>query len=241
MTNFSGIGRQGLWSWLTPERAVLVVPVLAGLGLAMVFVSVGVTPLMLRVREQSEVVEQLTRKADFVPVLRQQLAGLKRDSVQREQQLDRLLDLVAGTSELQTFLAELNDLGRVHNVAITTTKPGDRERFQAPTPASARGQVAPPAAGGATPRRGGGDPLLNRSLEKRSAVLTVTGSFQQVLAFLQSLEQLEVFVVISEMNVQRQAQQGEDGVDRAEVEMELTLSAYGRQPKPLAQHEDDDN
>ena len=77
--------------------------------------------------------------------------------------------------------------------------------------------------------------LLNRSLEKRSAVLTVTGSFQQVLAFLQSLEQLEVFVVISEMNVQRQAQQGEDGVDRAEVEMELTLSAYGRRPKPLAQ------
>ena len=91
------------------------------------------------------------------------------------------------------------------------------------------------------PLDGGGDPLLNRSLEKRSAGLTVTGSFQQVLAFLQSLEQLEVFVVISEMNVQRQAQQGEDGVDRAEVEMELTLSAYGRQPKPLAQHEDDDN
>ena len=91
------------------------------------------------------------------------------------------------------------------------------------------------------PRRGGGDPLLNRSLEKRSAVLTVTGSFQQVLAFLQSLEQLEVFVVISEMNVQRQAQQSEDGVDRFEVEMELTLSAYGRQPQPLAQHEDDDN
>ena len=130
MTNFSGIGRQGIWSWLTPVRAVLVVPVFAGLGLAMVFVSVGVTPLTLRVREQSEVVEQLTRKADFVPVLRQQLAGLKRDSVQREQQLDRLLDLVAGTSELQTFLAELNDLGRVHNVAITTTKPGPLERFQ---------------------------------------------------------------------------------------------------------------
>jgi len=48
-------------------------------------------------------------------------------------------------------------------------------------------------------------------------------------------------VVISEMNVQRQAQQSEDGADRAEVEMELTLSAYGLQPKPLAELEDDDN
>ena len=27
MTNFSGIGRKGIWSWLTPERAVLVGPV----------------------------------------------------------------------------------------------------------------------------------------------------------------------------------------------------------------------
>ena len=213
MTNFSGISRQGLWSWLTPERAVLVIPVLAGLVLSMALLSVGITPLTMRVREQNKVVEELTTKADFVPVLRQQLAVLKRSQDEREQQLDRLLDLVAGTSELQTFLAELNDLGRVHNVAINTTKPGAVERFNA-TPASASG-----------------DPLLNRGLEKRSAVLTVTGPFEQVLAFLQSLERLEVFVVISEMNVRKQIQLIEDGIERVEVAMDITLSAYGRQPK----------
>ena len=213
MTNFSGISRQGLWSWLTPERAVLVMPVLAGLVLSMALLSVGITPLTMRVREQNKVVEELTTKADFVPVLRQQLAVLKRSQDEREQQLDRLLDLVAGTSELQTFLAELNDLGRVHNVAINTTKPGAVERFNA-TPASASG-----------------DPLLNRGLEKRSAVLTVTGPFEQVLAFLQSLERLEVFVVISEMNVRKQIQLIEDGVERVEVAMDITLSAYGRQSK----------
>ena len=218
MTNFSGIGRQGLWSWLTPERAVLVVPVLAGFGFSMVLLSVGVTPLTLRVREQSEVVEQLTTKVEFLPVLRQKLAGLQRDHEQRERQLDRLLDLVAGTSELQTFLAELNDLGRVHNVAINTTKPGPVERFSA-TPDQA------------TPASASVDPLLNRGLEKRSAVLTVTGPFEQVLAFLQSLERLEVFVVISEMNVRKQIQLIEDGVERVEVVMDITLSAYGRQPK----------
>lgn len=242
MTNFSGIGRQGLWSWLTPERAVLVVPVLAGFGFSMVLLSVGVTPLTLRVREQSEVVEQLTTKVEFLPVLRQKLAGLQRDHEQRERQLDRLLDLVAGTSELQTFLAELNDLGRIHNVAITTTKPGDLERFQAPIPASAQGQVAPPAAGGSGGSGPvGGDPLLNRGLEKRSAALTVTGPFQQVLAFLRALEQLEVFVVISEMDVQRQSAQTQGAVEWSEVSMALTLSTYGRQPIPPKQPKADDN
>ena len=228
MTNFSGISRQGLWSWLTPERAVLVVPVLAGLGLSMVLLSVGITPLTMRVREQNEVVEQLTTKADFVPVLRQQLAALKRSQEEREQQLDRLLDLVAGTSELQTLLAQLNDLGRVHNVAINTTKPGAVDRFNASS-----GQATPPSASA--------DPLLNRGLEKRSAVLTVTGPFEQVLAFLGSLERLEVFVVISEMNVRKQIQLIEDGVERVEVAMDITLSAYGRQPKPQDSPKGDEN
>ena len=134
MTNFSGIGRQGLWSWLTPERAVLVVPLAAGLGLSMALLSIGVTPLTIRVRTQSEVVEQRSTKAEFVPVLRQQLAAVKREQVERDQQLDRLLALVAGTSELQTFVAGLNDLARLHNVVITTTKPGGVERFKAPMP-----------------------------------------------------------------------------------------------------------
>ena len=239
MTNFSGIGRPGLWSWLTPERAVLVMPILAGVGVSITLLSVVITPLTIRVRQQSEVVEQLTSKAEFVPVLRQQLAALKREQEARDRQLDRLLDLVAGTSELQTLLAELNDMGRLHNVAINSTKPGEVKRFQPPSPVQARRQLAPPAARGRDSRAVViSDPLLNRSLEKRSAALTVTGSFQQVLAFLQSLERLEVFVVISEMNVQRKSQQSQDDVDRFEVAMDFTLTAYGRQSMQVAQLEE---
>ena len=36
--------------------------------------------------------------------------------------------------------------------------------------------------------------------------------------------------MISEMNIREQNQQTEDGVDQPEVVMDLTLSAYGRQP-----------
>ena len=203
MTNFSGIGRQGLWSWLTPERAVLVVPVFAGLGLSMALLSVGITPLTIRVREQSEVVEQLTTKAEFVPVLRQQLAAVKREQAERDQQLDRLLDLVAGTSELQTFLA-----GSMIWLASTTCHHHHQawglERFKH-ADASSGQDCSTRSRWWRLFKEGRGDPLLNRGLEKRSAALTVTGPFQQVLAFLQSLEQLEVFVVISEMNVQSRA------------------------------------
>jgi len=227
MTNFSGVTKKGLWSWLTPERAVLVIPVLAGLGLSLLVVSAGVTPLSLRVKEQEEVVKDLRYKSEMLPLLRQQLAELKRNQLQRQQQLDRLLALVAGTSELTTFLTELDILADAHRVAITTTEPGAIQRFVKPVVRSS--QAAPPAAGGSGAAVRSQDALLGEGLEKRSAGLTVQGPFPQVLDFLRSLESLQVFVIISDMNVQAQAASGEGDATLPEVTLSLKLTAYGRQ------------
>ena len=238
MTNFSGVGRTGLWSWLSPERAVLVLPVIAGFGLSVLVFSAGVAPLKLRVDEQQKVVHDLSFKSEMLPLLEQELNELRLKQAQREQQLDRLLALVAGTSELNTFLAELNDLGNTHRVAITTTEPGEVQRFTAPS--APTGQEAPPAAGGGQPSASTGDALLHKGLEKRSAGLTVQGAFPQVLAFLQALERLQVFVVISEMDVQAVAS-GDKAADQSpepEVTMALKLTAYGRQFEPEASKED---
>ena len=232
MTKSSGVNRSGFWSWLTPERAVLVMPVLAGLAFSLALLSVGVTPLSLRLKEQQELVGQLSAKSDLLPQLRQELTVLRRKQEERQEQLDRLLGLVAGTAELNTFLAQLNNLAAVHQVTINTTEPGPVERFQAPPPVSTAGQEAPPAAGGSQASAAARDALLNRGLEKRSATLTVTGGFQQVLAFLRSLESLETFVIISELDVKALGASGgaKDEPAMTEVSMGFKLTAYGRQP-----------
>ena len=86
---------------------------------------------------------------------------------------------------------------------------------------------SPPAAGGegAEPS----DPLL-RGLERRSAQLGVSGSFQVCGSC--ALESLQVFVEISDLSL-RQAGSGQDdnSQDSArDLDLELTLTAYGRQP-----------
>ena len=124
--------------------------------------------------------------------MRQQLALLSARQRLREQQLDRLLALVAGTSELNTFLSELEDLATANGVVITTTEPGDVQQF---IPQSSTASAAPPSSG---------DALLNKGLEKRSARLNVQGGFLQVYGFLRALERLQVFVIISELNINAQ-------------------------------------
>jgi len=239
MTKSTGVNRSGLWSWLTPERAVLVMPVLAGLALSVALVSIGVTPLSLRLKEQQELVDQLSAKSELLPQLRQEFNDVRRKQEERQAQLDRLLGLVAGTAELNTFLAQLNDLAAGHQVTINTTEPGPVERFQAPPPVRSEGQEAPPAAGGDQATAPASDALLNRGLEKRSATLAVTGEFMQVLSFLRSLESLETFVIISELDVKVQGARAQ-GIDEPavpEVAMGFKLTAYGRQPPQASDSE----
>ena len=73
-------------------------PVLAGLVLSMALLSVGITLAHDACASKTRWWRNSPPRLISVPVLRQQLAVLKRSQVEREQQLDRLLDLVAGTN-----------------------------------------------------------------------------------------------------------------------------------------------
>ena len=231
MTNLSGELRQGRFKWLTPENAVVVLPVLAGLVMAALIAPSGIWPLSERVNNKKEEVELLRSKSIAVPQLRQQLAELSARQRLREKQLDRLLALVAGTSELNTFLSELNDLAYATGVVITTTEPGDVQRFIAQASPAGTTDSAPPAAGGEAGSAPSGDALLNKGLEKRSAGLTVQGGFLPVYEFLRALEKLQVFVIVSEMDIQSEAQSRTENNEVAapKIRMSLELTAYGRQ------------
>ena len=231
MTNLSGELRQGRFKWLTPENAVVVLPVLAGLVMAALIAPSGIWPLSERVTNKKEEVELLRSKSIAVPQLRQQLAELSARQRLREQQLDRLLALVAGTSELNTFLSELNDLAYATGVVITTTEPGDVQRFIAQASPAGTTGGAPPAAGGEDGSAPAGDALLKKGLEKRSAGLTVQGGFLPVYEFLRALEKLQVFVIVSEMDIQSEAQSRTENNEVAapKIRMSLELTAYGRQ------------
>ena len=129
-------------------------------------------------------------------------------------QQQRLLALLAGTADLETFLAQLNDFADQYQVVVTSTEPGAVER--APVPALEAVTAAEELVVG--------DPLLMQGLQKRSARIAVEGPFVQVLAFLQSLEKLEVFVVTEDLSVVK-ARASED--EAMQVRLDLTLLAYG--------------
>ena len=215
MTNFQADRQSSIAPWLTPERAVVLVPILAGLALAGTLASVVITPQMVQLRARREVVDVLEQKRVSLPGLVRSLDQRRLDQVEVMAQQQRLLALIAGTAELETFLAKLNDLANMHQVVVTTTKPGAVERAPVRAASSDDPAAEDPAVG---------DPLLREGLEKRSAQIGVEGPFVQVLAFLQALEKLQVFVVTDNISMLA-IPVSEDEVIK--VRLGLTLLAYG--------------
>lgn len=218
MTNFQAEIKRPIAAWLTPERAVVVVPILAGLASAAALVTAVITPQMVQLRERRSVVGVMEQKSDDLPGLAQTLAERRLEQAELMAQQRRLLALIAGTAELETLLAQLNDLANKHQVLVSSTVPGKVERAPQPLPSSG----APSAS---KKKMGGGDPLLMQGLEKRSARIQVQGAFVQVLAFLRSLESLEVFVITDDLSVVASRSSSDD--EATTVRLGLNLLAYG--------------
>ena len=209
---------------------MLVLPIAAGLVAAVALSSLALAPLSLSVQQKRQKVSGLRILRDELPLLKAQLLSSSRQLEQRRQQQTSLLQLVAGVAELDTLLAELNDLADRVGVTLTKAVPGEVQIYQVPVEVvDAEELTPPPAAGGdgAEPL----DPLLREGLERRSAEIGVSGSFKQLLGFMRLVESLQVFVEISDLVLTQPSQSSskDEVVPNPVLELALTLSAYGRQ------------
>ena len=228
MSNFQtkGVGRQ--LSWLTPENAVLVLPIVGGVVLAGILAIGAVTPVLVNLRDQKSKVDALLSQQIELPALGQRLRDLSKQQALRQRQQDLLLALLSGTNELTTFLSELDELALMTGVVIQTTEPGAIERYVPPLDINADGAPPRPSGNGVAANDQALDPLLSPGLEKRSAKITVLGSYKAVLSFLQALEQLQVFVIVSDLQINAVSSGSQVSEKALLTRMSIVLTAYGQ-------------
>lgn len=226
MTNFLGQPSRSS-GLLTPERLVLLLPITAGAALLLLVVMIGYPPLLLQWQQRREAISALLAQEAALPLLRGQIVASELQLQGKQQQQERLLTLVAGTGQLRTWLASLNDIAAATGVSVSFVEPGAVEVF-VPPPPPAEGQ---PADAAPVQAATSADPLLAPNLEKRSAQITLKGSYMALRGFLQQLEALQVVAIASELDLRAGApSQPQPGQPALTPELKLKLSAYGRAP-----------
>ena len=171
------------------QRLLLGLPIGVGAVLALVLVGVGVLPQWLKLQSDSERLAQLEEIQGRIPLLRAQIAKTaeSQDAAERKQQ--KVLQLIEGSGELVTFLAQLDREATRHGVQLDLYEP-----VAAPSPPAVDEKKAQNGDQPAAPPK---SPLEAAGLKAQQVLLTARGSYPNVLAFLRATEKLTVLVAQS--------------------------------------------
>ena len=220
MTNFQA--QQPSRFAVTPERLVLALPALAGGLLAAGLALAWLLPAWQRNGALEQQRQLLKSQGEALAANRARLGRSREGLQQAEADQRKLLQIVAGTDQLDTLLAQLAVEAAAAGVTLESYEP---QAAPAPAPNSkrskAKGNEAPPS-----------DPLLvDGELVKREQLVMASGAFPQLLVFLRRIESLSPLAVLRDLNLSHPAPSG-DGEDSAEpTVLKFNLSVYSRAPK----------
>jgi len=206
---------------LSSERLLWLLPALGGLLLSVGLALAWLWPLSQSLQGLERQRQERQRQRDQWPVALQRQAQARIDLERANQQQQQLLQLVAGTKQLDTLLAQLAVEAAGAGVALDSVEPQAAEGSAAAVPETKATKGLPPAT----------DPLLVPGLEKRSQLVIASGRFPELLGFLRRLESLSPLAVVSDLNLKHvdSPKQGEP----ARTTLKFSLTAYSlASPKP---------
>lgn len=224
MTNLQGKPS----SHIKREWLLLGLPVAAGALLSLGVVAAVLWPSWQQLQLAQQELEQLEEQRQRLPLLRAQLLKLGDNVQQAERRSRQILGLIAGSGEINTFMAQLSAEAQRSGVVLDgyepiTTSASEAEAASA-KPKPAKGEPPPPPP----------DPLLAPGLQKTSLLLTARGTGPQLLDFLRRLEQLSLLVVQSDLSFKHELKEAGKPGDAAlnTTNLRLTLSVYGEAEPP---------
>jgi len=217
MTNFQQDNAQNRFAWLTPERALVVLPAAVGVTFALILAGALVVRFQSNINQLTALEQERLRKRDDLSFVKVQQRKLKQTYRQAQEQTQLLQQLVTGNQSIETLLSQLNLEASASNVVLESYEP---QRTQVAASGRTNSKTdAPPA-----------DPLVTDGVIKEKRLIVVKGPYVGLLEFLRRLERITPLLVISDLSVQADA--ADQPVPQATSTMRLTLTAYTKeQPK----------
>lgn len=200
------------------QRLLLGIPIGIGAAVTALIIGVAVVPQWLRLQADSERLAQLEELKARIPTLRAQIAKTGLDQSKAERNQAQLLQLIQGSGELVTFLAQLDREAARLGVQLDLYEPAAAPAPPPPDGAK-KGDKAPPP-----PSK---TPLEAAGLQAQKVLITAKGPYPNLLAFLRATENLTVLVSQSNMALaavaQPQAAPGQPAAASAVANTELKL------------------
>ena len=230
MTNFQG----GTPARVTREQILLWTPVALGGVVALAAAVLMLLPAVQQLSRKQQELTDLKEQEARVPLLRQQLTQQQETLEEAQQREKQILQLIAGSGDISTFMAQLSREARSSGVQLDSYEPVTAPAAPATTPPAGQTPPAapnPPQPAAAAAVAAAVDPLVAPGLQKTSVLITAKGSGPQLQDFLRRLERLSLLVAQSDLSLKTEVAQATEGGKTAAsglTTLKLTLSVYSK-------------
>ena len=200
MTNLSP--DQSVWRRRFSRGRILVgAPAAFGVVLAGALLAGLAWPRLGVIEDQRQRVDDLKAKEASLPQLKLQRTKTQVDLKQAQQQQSLLIELVAGRGEIDTFLAQLSRESAATGVAITLYEPVAAVSADASSEATNKASTPGNTQGKGNKQAAPKDPLAKLGYQKTAVLLQAEGPYPGLLSFLRRMEQLELLVQPSDLEL----------------------------------------
>jgi len=164
-------------------------------------------------------------KKDELPLKEEILKQVSQKLEKEKNKQEKLLNLIAGTEELYTYMSRLNLIAIKSKVSIVEVKPDKVEKYVPSLLANNNSYSK-------NTNKLSLDPLIAEGLEKRNINIKIEGSYPDIINFLKLVESLPMIVVTSDFKIDKYMNKNSNEKKFNNKyflnNVEMRLSIYGR-------------
>ena len=209
---------------ITPENAASLIPVFISSGIAILIIIFFVLPQYVKSNKVNLELNGLIKKKNDLDNLKSQYKIINQKFSKLNNEKSKIIEIISGTSNLDTLLAKLGEIGKKNNIEFVSIVPKKIIQFTEKNPADDSNKNI---------KKNNliNDPLLVEGTKKYLIDVTLKTNFINLLSFLRELEFQENVILIDDMNLKLAVQNSNNlNIDNSQglLEVKLKVATYGK-------------
>ncbi len=202
---------------ITPEKASIILPTIISALISLIIFSAFAIPKYVYSNKVNNELNEFKRKVDELPDLKLQSEIISKNLEKLNKEKSRIINLISGTSNLDTFIKRLGFIGERNNISFKSIKPISSLKFVGTENSSLiqnELNINP-------------DPLLVEGVKKYVININFTSQYKNLLAFLRELEFQENIILFNDINVELKESE-RDSQEKSKLDVSLKMIVYGK-------------
>ena len=211
---------------LSPEKAASFIPVFISSFISILVIIFFVIPQYSKSNRVSIELDGLIKKKNELDDLKSQykIINKKVDKLNKEKLM--IIELITGTSQLDTLLSKLGELGQNNNIKFTSIIP--KNISEAGEDKIKNIDLKKKNRKAINQLNIKSDPLLVEGIKKYEFNFSFETEFTNLLAFLRELEFQDNVILIDDINIKSKSNNNETDNLKAILEVDMKIVFYGR-------------